>query len=165
MLLCVVVAMTTFCLVSPVLGVGEPDLLKAVSNNLDNILGDHINTWKTNGVLTVEGALEMQKYDATDRRIKRSNFPVLKKKKKKLRTCQNMSGIVGGSNAFNFLSFVVGVITLVVNVNNNINNNNNNQNDINLNADNSNNANANVNNNAANVVIAMPGRSVYWHEG
>lgn len=51
------------------------------------------------------------------------------KKGKKVRTCQNMSGILGGSNAFNFLSFVAGVVTLIVNVNNNINNNNNNLND------------------------------------
>ncbi len=34
------------------------------------------------------------------------------KKTKKVRTCQNMSGILGGANAFNFLSFVAGVITL-----------------------------------------------------
>ncbi len=34
------------------------------------------------------------------------------KKTKKVRTCQNMSGVLGGANAFNFLSFVSGVITL-----------------------------------------------------
>ena len=46
--------------------------------------------------------------------VKRSDFPVMHVKKgKKKRTCQNMNGILGGSNAFNFLSFVAGVITLV----------------------------------------------------
>ncbi|XP_023327305.1 putative uncharacterized protein DDB_G0283223 [Eurytemora carolleeae] len=69
-----------------------------------------------------------------------------------------MAGILGGSNAFNFLNFVAGVVTIVVNVNNNINNNNNNLNNVNVNAQTANNANANVNNNGANVVVAMPGR-------
>ena len=46
--------------------------------------------------------------------VKRSDFPVMHvKQSKKKRTCQNMNGILGGSNAFNFLSFVAGVITLV----------------------------------------------------
>ena len=67
-------------------------------------------------------------------------------------------GILGGSNAFNFINFVAAVVTLVVNVNNNINNNNNNLNNIDLNTNNANNADANVNNQGANIVIAMPGR-------
>ena len=46
--------------------------------------------------------------------VKRSDFPVMHiKQGKKKRTCQNMNGVLGGSNAFNFLSFVAGVITLV----------------------------------------------------
>ena len=46
--------------------------------------------------------------------VKRSDFPVMHvKQSKKKRTCQNMNGILGGSNAFNFLSFVAGGITLV----------------------------------------------------
>lgn len=53
-------------------------------------------------------------------------FPKIKRKQKKTRTCQNMAGIMGGSNAFNFINFVAAVVTLVVNINNNINNNNNN---------------------------------------
>ncbi len=71
---------------------------------------------------------------------------------------KNLSLPSGGSNAFNFINFVAAVVTLVVNVNNNINNNNNNLNRVSLNANNANNANANVNNNAANIVIVMPGR-------
>ena len=114
--------------------------------------------------------------------VKRSDFPVMHiKQGKKKRTCQNMNGVLGGSNAFNFLSFVAGVITLVtskklvnilftfhlqfdeffwqiVNVNNNVNNNNNNLNGVNGNANNNQNNNANVNNNAANVILVMPGR-------
>lgn len=38
--------------------------------------------------------------------------------------------ISGGENAFNYVAFVVAVLTLVVNVNNNINNNNNNLNQV-----------------------------------
>ena len=37
---------------------------------------------------------------------------------------------IGGQNAFNYVSFVVAILTLVVNVNNNINNNNNNLNQV-----------------------------------
>ena len=85
-------------------------------------------------------------------------FPAIKKKQKKVRTCQNMAGILGGSNAFNFINFVAAVVTLVVNVNNNINNNNNNLNNVNVNTNNANNANANVNNNGVNSVVVMPGR-------
>ena len=62
----------------------------------------------------------------------------------------------GGSNAFNYVSFVVGILTLVVNVNNNINNNNNNLNQANINTASNNNANANSNNNNANIVNVMP---------
>ena len=36
----------------------------------------------------------------------------------------------GGQNAFNYVSFVVAILTLVVNVNNNVNNNNNNLNQV-----------------------------------
>ena len=66
------------------------------------------------------------------------------------------SHIVGGSNAFNYITFVVAILTLVVNINNNINNNNNNLNQFNLNIADNNNANANVNNNNANIVNVMP---------
>ena len=68
------------------------------------------------------------------------------------------AGILGGSNAFNFINFVAAVVTLVVNINNNINNNNNNLNNVAVNTNNANNADANVNNAGANIVIAMPGR-------
>ena len=69
-----------------------------------------------------------------------------------------MNGILGGSNAFHFLSFVSGVVTLVLNVNNNVNNNNNNLNGINANGNHAVNSNGNVNNNAANAIIVMPGK-------
>ena len=45
--------------------------------------------------------------------VKRSDFPTIHVKGTKKRTCQNMNGVLGGSNAFNFMSFVAGVITLV----------------------------------------------------
>ena len=48
--------------------------------------------------------------------ITKRSFPKIHVKGKKKRTCQNMNGILGGSNAFNFMSFVAGVITLVSNI-------------------------------------------------
>jgi hypothetical protein len=45
-------------------------------------------------------------------RLKLFAAALMMKKTKKVRTCQNMSGVLGGANAFNFLSFVSGVITL-----------------------------------------------------
>merc|ERR1711860_133067 len=78
-------------------------------------------------------------------RTKRDMPTMYMGKKKKLRQCVNMNGILGGSNAFNYVSFVVGILTLVVNVNNNLNNNNNNLNQANVNTASNNNANANSN--------------------
>ena len=57
-----------------------------------------------------------QKYIDSEEAIKhleKRSFPTLNVKGTKKRTCQNMNGILGGSNAFNFMSFVAGVITLV----------------------------------------------------
>jgi len=76
----------------------------------------------------------------------------------RMRTCQNMKGLLGGANAFHFLTFVVGLVTLVVNVENNLNQNNNNLNGINVNANRQTNNNANANNNAMNMIEVMPGR-------
>ena len=90
------------------------------------------------------------------RRARRAMPTMYMDKKKKLRTCANMNGILGGSNAFNYVSFVLAILTLVVNTNNNINNNNNNLNQANLNTASNNNANANSNNNNANVINVMP---------
>ncbi|XP_042867996.1 exonuclease 1-like [Penaeus japonicus] len=79
--------------------------------------------------------------------------------KKKKRKCSQVSGLLAGFNTFNYLTFVTGVITLVVNANNNINNNNNNNNLNNNNDISNNNVNANTNTQNANqVVIFPPGR-------
>ena len=59
---------------------------------------------------------------------------------------------MGGVNAFHFLTFVVGLATLVVNVENNLNQNNNNLNGINVNSNKQTNNNANANNNAMNMI-------------
>ena len=56
----------------------------------------------------------------------------------------------GGSNAFNYVTLIMAILTLVVNVNNNINNNNNNLNQFSGNVVGNNNANANTNNNNGN---------------
>nr|XP_027236683.1 myb-like protein W [Penaeus vannamei] len=79
--------------------------------------------------------------------------------KKKKRKCSQVSGLLAGFNTFNYLTFVTGVITLVLNANNNINNNNNNNNLNNNNDISNNNVNANTNTQNANqVVIFPPGR-------
>ncbi|XP_064089123.1 hybrid signal transduction histidine kinase K-like [Macrobrachium nipponense] len=79
---------------------------------------------------------------------------------KKKRKCADVNGgMLAGFNTFNYLTFVTGVITLVLNVNNNINNNNNNNNLNNNNDLSNNNVNANTNTQNANqVVIFPPGR-------
>ena len=64
--------------------------------------------------------------------------------------------LLGGQNAFNYVSLIMATLTLVVNVNNNINNNNNNLNQFSGNVVGNNNANANTNNNNGNVVNVMP---------
>ena len=66
--------------------------------------------------------------DGSSARTKRDMPTMYMGKKKKLRTCANMNGILGGSNAFNYISFVLAILTLVINTNNNLNNNNNNLN-------------------------------------
>ena len=67
-------------------------------------------------------------YLGKSERAKRDMPTMYLGKKKKLRTCANMNGILGGSNAFNYVSFVLAILTLIVQTNNNINNNNNNLN-------------------------------------
>ncbi len=64
--------------------------------------------------------------------------------------------VVGGQNAFNYVSLIMAILTLVVNVNNNNNNNNNNLNQFSGNTVGNNNANANTNNNNGNIVNVMP---------
>ena len=64
--------------------------------------------------------------------------------------------LTGGQNAFNYVTLILSILTLVVNVNNNINNNNNNLNQFSGNVVGNNNANANTNNNNGNIVNVMP---------
>ena len=103
-----------------------------------------------------EDAVRISEQEGPRDRQKRDMPTMYMGKKKKLRTCANMNGILGGSNAFNTISFILAILTLVVNTNNNINNNNNNLNQANLNTASNNNANANSNNNNANVINVMP---------
>ena len=108
-------------------------------------------------VNSVEGDTDSARSRARRARRARRAMPTMyMDKKKKMRTCANMNGILGGSNAFNYVSFVLAILTLVVNTNNNLNNNNNNLNQANLNTASNNNANANSNNNNANVINVMP---------
>ncbi|XP_076068407.1 uncharacterized protein LOC143040852 [Oratosquilla oratoria] len=94
------------------------------------------------------------------RRPRASGFPVIYMPgRKKKRKCSQVQGILGGFNTFNYLTFVNGIITLILNVNNNLNNNNNNNNLNNNNDISNNNINSNSNTQNANqVVIFPPGR-------
>ncbi|KAK4316466.1 hypothetical protein Pmani_012368 [Petrolisthes manimaculis] len=91
--------------------------------------------------------------------------------KKKTRECVSTWGLLSGYNAFSYLSFVTGVLSLVLNINNNINNNNNNNNLNDNSAISNSNVDANVNGNTANqIVVFPPGRkrrslldvALYW---
>ena len=125
-------------------------------DELDAIFDNYKSSFVTEEHLKVfDEAVNTAEEDVNVRR-KRDMPSMYMGKKKKLRTCANMNGILGGSNAFNYVSFVLAILTLVVNTNNNINNNNNNLNQANLNTASNNNANANSNNNNANVVNVMP---------
>ena len=126
---------------------------------LDKMLEQHKDKWlrsEEERLIFEEALLKFEQPNINLRRTKRDMPTMYMGKKKKLRQCVNMNGILGGSNAFNYVSFVVGILTLVVNVNNNINNNNNNLNQANINTASNNNANANSNNNNANIVNVMP---------
>ena len=136
---------------------GENFLLSNDVDPLDKILQQHKDKWlrSEDERLIFEEAMKFEELNINTR-TKRDMPTMYMGKKKKLRQCVNMNGILGGSNAFNYISFVVGILTLVVNVNNNINNNNNNLNQANINTASNNNANANSNNNNANIVNVMP---------
>ena len=150
------------CVVT-VLGFGlvSADLLSEFADHgLDEMFERHKEAWLSdeNRELFEKAVKQEDVRDDDEKyeRVKRDMPTMYMGKKKKLRTCANMNGILGGSNAFNYVSFVMAVLTLVVNVNNNINNNNNNLNQANINTASNNNANANSNNNNANVVNVMP---------
>ncbi|XP_071525381.1 uncharacterized protein [Panulirus ornatus] len=95
--------------------------------------------------------------DRTPRGRRSGNIPVMYMPGKRTRRkCVEVNGIISGYNTFSYLSFITGVISLVLNVNNNINNNNNNNN---LNANSAvsnNNVDANVNSNTANQITVFP---------
>ncbi|XP_076068278.1 uncharacterized protein LOC143040759 [Oratosquilla oratoria] len=78
--------------------------------------------------------------------------------KKKTRKCVNVHGIFNSHNAYNYLSFVTGIISLILNINNNINNNNNNNNINDNNAASNNNVDANSNTQSGNQIVVFPGR-------
>ena len=138
---------------------GENFLLSNDFDPLDKILQQHKDKWlrsEEERLIFEEALIKFEQPNINLSRTKRDMPTMYMGKKKKLRQCVNMNGILGGSNAFNYISFVVGILTLVVNVNNNINNNNNNLNQANINTASNNNANANSNNNNANIVNVMP---------
>ncbi|XP_047483816.1 uncharacterized protein DDB_G0287625-like [Penaeus chinensis] len=117
---------------------------------------------------TADGTLEIQEneeeeVEEKDERSlhgherKQRNIPVMYMPGKKTeRKCVAAGGIMSGHNAFSFLSFVTGVLSLVLNVNNNINNNNDNNNLNDNNAISNNNVDANANTQNANQIVVFP---------
>lgn len=116
------------------------------------------------GMAGTDGTLEIQQNEEEEveekdksslhgRERKQRNIPVMYMPGKKTkRKCVAAGGIMSGHNAFSFLSFVTGVLSLVLNVNNNINNNNDNNNLNDNNAIANNNVDANANTQNANQV-------------
>ncbi|XP_066984634.1 uncharacterized protein [Macrobrachium rosenbergii] len=91
-------------------------------------------------------------------RMKRSSgIPVMYMPgQKKKRQCVAAGGIFSGYNALSYLSFITGILSLILNVNNNINNNNNNNNLNDNNAVSNNNVDANSNSQTANQIVVFP---------
>ena len=148
-----------FLIIFTLLSKAEDAVPDLHDNQLDELFQSYKEMWLSEENREIfENAVNNKSDEVTDveERVKRDMPTMYMGKKKKLRTCANMNGILGGSNAFNYITFVMAVLTLVVNVNNNINNNNNNLNQANINTASNNNANANSNNNNANVVNVMP---------
>ncbi|XP_068249042.1 uncharacterized protein [Palaemon carinicauda] len=75
---------------------------------------------------------------------------------KKKRQCVAAGGIFSGYNALSYLSFITGILSLILNVNNNINNNNNNNNLNDNNDISNNNVDANSNSQTANQIVVFP---------
>ncbi|XP_063599544.1 nucleomorphin-like [Penaeus indicus] len=120
-----------------------------------------------NGTADADGTLAIQEnkeeVEEKDERSphgherKQRNIPVMYMPGKKTkRKCVAAGGIMSGHNAFSFLSFVTGVLSLVLNVNNNINNNNDNNNLNDNNAISNNNVDANANTQNANQIVVFP---------
>ena len=78
-------------------------LLLTVQDSLDAVYQDHLQA-QMRSFITPEGS---------HRQKRNSQFPKITRKKKKIRSCQNMAGILGGTNAFNFINFVAAVVTLI----------------------------------------------------
>nr|XP_027236684.1 uncharacterized protein LOC113827933 [Penaeus vannamei] len=116
----------------------------------------------TDGTLEIRENEEEQAKERDERSLhggkrKPRNIPVMYMPGKKTkRKCVAAGGILSGHNAFSFLSFVTGVLSLVLNVNNNINNNNDNNNLNDNNAISNNNVDANANTQNANQIVVFP---------
>ena len=81
-------------------------LLQSVQESLEIVYQDHLQTLLTRPKPTEVSPEKL-------RRKRNSQFPKITRKKKKIRGCQNMAGILGGTNAFNFINFVAAVVTLI----------------------------------------------------
>ena len=63
-----------------------------VQRKLEQVLNTHMSDWKERKNV-IETFSEEEVKDATDsERHQRSGFPTIKKKRKKIRSCQNMAG-------------------------------------------------------------------------
>ena len=100
---------------------GSNQQLASLQESLDVIYQDHLQRKMTQ--LKADEIPQL-------RERRNSQFPKITRKKKKVRTCQNMAGIIGryrrwriflfyllwppgGTNAFNFINFVAAVVRLL----------------------------------------------------
>ncbi|XP_071525383.1 uncharacterized protein [Panulirus ornatus] len=122
---------------------------------------DHDGAHTTGGIRRMTNRDNTGGQEVIWRGAREAGAPVIymHRNSRKTRKCAQVSGLLAGFNTFNYLTFVTGIITLILNVSNNINNNNSNNNLNNNNDISNNNVNANTNTQNANqVVIFPPGR-------
>ncbi|KAG7173098.1 putative uncharacterized protein DDB_G0277255 [Homarus americanus] len=136
----------------------EKSLTSNVSQNLTNVIKTLEEEGLSGSMMGAEVDEEDQEEEVLSRGKRGGGMPVMYMPGggKKTRKCSQVNGLLGGFNTFNYLTFVTGVITLVLNVNNNLNNNNNNNNLNNNNDISNNNVNANTNTQNANQVVLFP---------
>ena len=69
--------------------IDDDEFLVEVQDSLDKVFADHAVKWEINQ----ENAQEDTKINSREKRT--GAFPPIKKKRKKIRACQNMAGIMG----------------------------------------------------------------------
>ena len=98
-------------------GLVRADLLTEFADHgLDEMFERHKEVWLSDENRELfEKTVKQEDVGSDERkyeRVKRDMPTMYMGKKKKLRTCANMNGILGGSNEFNYVSFVMEFLLL-----------------------------------------------------